>query len=490
MLVLPLILVIQSANLMQSGCRQYTGKDATTQPDVAQHTTRQEAYDLLESLQQNVPKSVARQRWSSTPEQQAAVMRISATLFPADVEFKGWLTDRIRRSLPTPLESPFLYLIIEYHVTAVVSAAPQIPFLTARVAQPIFTPPPFGTLPLLSDNAKAIPIDRGGSTYLLVFNDALLDVTYEFSDILWRTVELKQNPATHQIVSVDYSEAAFYRRLEAEPQLKQRFVIALMRMSLKTGLRGRPKPAEDAYSIASAKLASSMLTFLAGHELMHGFLRHRSDLRSPLQLVGGVEPQPPVEVMDRSWADEIEADYLGTFAAAVVARRETVIGHEGAAEADGDREGIEELASLADFYAFAPTLYFEVMKVAEEARYIYDHDGEMPQFDDYKKFRREMLEFAGDVIKQVERGGTTPLKQPITTSHPPAWLRRTVTEAAWVRERKRSGRPDNSEGTRLAMAFQANIQRLWRITAMEYGEFSRSVRRNANLRQDVESIRE
>jgi hypothetical protein len=310
-------------------------------------------------------------------------------------ELRRSVTKDLLSNLPTEFENPLTFAGIRQSVRRVEGGA--------RVLNLQLHPPPvFGTLPLPTLNAEALPRRRGDAHDVIVVNDALSffcttaahvaawglperdsDLPLDVDPPVWATQRLKQIPEiAHQMALLVYG---FVTQGQAYP---------------------RAMPQAHAQILFGHLAGEGMRDFVVAHELSHGYLGHTSSNIFTVRLEHSDDGPLSIDFVGLNWQQELDADHMAVRLLDAVTR-----------------------ATNADFqvrlsrgaYKFSVLLYHRLSGIIDEAEFI-------------KKKHELPAPLSLDMHEEVDRHLGTDVAPPLpfssvdplyigTVSHPPSWAR-------------------------------------------------------------------
>ncbi len=198
--------------------------------------------------------------------------------------------------MPTELEEPGLYLILQDLTSDVVQMATDLNLLIPEEVV-------FGTLPTDEVNAVAIWVPRGG--VVVALNHGIFMFIYKLAKVVVSFIPLKDKRGEFLIFNTE--EKGILHSLNINKEGHICFIEVLFGYLV----LGHPGYASPFKKNPPMHLVSLMTTtaerFIVAHEYSHVILRHStSEASTKKRLLGKVE----VEELPRSWRDELEADNL------------------------------------------------------------------------------------------------------------------------------------------------------------------------------------
>jgi hypothetical protein len=207
-----------------------------------------------------------------------------------------------------------------------------------------------------------------------------------------------------------------------------------------------PEPPQVLFWLGS--ISHAMQLFVLAHEYGHVLANHETVMNSSGQ---------GSEVLVRSWAQELEADVIGFTLMSNVLKR---------AASQVPRQKV-----MLGFHLVAPLLYFECVRIVEEAEHIIQHRGELPSRPSFLEISEAKTTFEFALKNMCNSSWKDP--RVVTafsrySDHPPGWLRWELA-SQYVEQELPGLRKNMQPGfTGTAVALGDNMHKLWEETLPDF----------------------
>jgi hypothetical protein len=371
-------------------------------------------------------------------------------------EFSGGpaKAERVKEDLELQFAQPFStrYETVDYYVQLTWTDLLIRSFLATtdpRSDLKLTHSPLLGTLPSPALNAFTFSAAESAKSFV-VLNWGVFGVLIDMTELAFETMRIEIDPGGASI-SIVGGEQEFRQRLNAQPQITEK----LMNLLIFYYGNGKSDPRSSQPSQALfwfGSISRAMALFVLAHEYGHILAHHGS-------VASIASSDHDSESLVRSWAQELEADVIGFTLLSHVLRR---------AASEVPRQRV-----LLGFHLVAPVLYFECVRIVEEAEYIIKHGGQLPSRPSFLEISEARVTL--DLVLKSMAGTSWRDPGVITafsrySDYPPAWLRWEL--ASKRLEQERPGIPDRMQqglmGTALALG--GNLHALWDETHHKFAE--------------------
>jgi hypothetical protein len=306
--------------------------------------------------------------------------------------------------------------------------------------------PLLGTLPSPALNASTFSATDSPKS-MIVLNWGVFGVLIDMTELAFETVRIELDRGG-EAFSILADEQEFRRRLDAQPQMKDKLMhLLLLYYGHQKSDPRSPQPSQALSWFGS--ISRAMALFVLAHEYGHILANHAT--------VASITHSS--ETMIRSWAQELEADLIGFTLMSHVLKR-----------AAGE---VPRQRALLGFHLASPLLYFECVRIVEEAEYIIQHGGELPSRPSFLEISEATQTFdyalkAMAVTSRKDPGIVAAFSR--YSDYPPGWLRWKF--ASQRVEQELPGLPEKMQqgflGTALGLG--ANLHALWEETLPNFAE--------------------
>jgi hypothetical protein len=156
-------------------------------------------------------------------------------------------------------------------------------------------------------NAVSMRVPGRSKAYLVLFEDQMSHFVRRFGFTVAQAIPRDLSADTNSERGFKISVRAMTERIEANPEIADRFadIVVTYAVTGRIGLRGDPLP--PGYVGLAAVLHDSLTYFVLGHEYAHIMLGHLDTTAARK----GVLPATEAEALVYSWQQELIADFLG-----------------------------------------------------------------------------------------------------------------------------------------------------------------------------------
>jgi hypothetical protein len=309
--------------------------------------------------------------------------------------------------LPTRYTNYDVFVKTQFLLPYVVCAIDRSrPAIGRRLQNGHLTHIPISTLPLATINAISLSAPVADPGYFIAFSEGASLWFHRLARASVAVASFAHQSEGGYLID-DTSRETYEKRLEANPTIKASVVHSLLQIAAGDPLflgADELSGTADSDHIA-CELAMAMQLFVLSHEASHVLLGHRRDVSS----------QSGSQIA-RTWADEVEADYLGTILFLF------------ALEEMGHRNALFSEASRSTWIS-APQIFISYTTASESARAVALRRADPNRLSAEQAERSR--QYCDNIVSALTANKPRPsLPPPIDTEYPPRAARSRVLASA------------------------------------------------------------